>query len=119
MNSRANFSAPSMASAPLLARNTCGKYLGSTPASALRELGALVVIEIAGTQRQRFSLLLDRRRDARVAVPEHRDALCGSKIEILVAALVVEPAALAPDDDDVAAARGRAAENEFFSFGVA
>ena len=52
----------------------------------LRELRALVVVEIVGAERQRFRLLLDRRGHAGMAVTEHRHALRGSEIEILVAA---------------------------------
>ena len=49
-------------------------------------------------------------------MPEHRHALSGSEIEILVAGFVEQPAAFAAGDDHIATARGRAAENAFFSF---
>ncbi len=77
----------------------------------LRELGALVVVEIVGAEREGLRLLDDRLGDARMAVPEHRHALRGAQVEILAAFGVEDPAALAAGNDDVAAARGRAAKD--------
>ena len=49
---------------------------------------------------------------------EHRHALRRAEIEILVAVFVVDPAAFAAGDDDVAAPRGGAAEDPLLDFGV-
>ena len=82
VTSRANFSAPSTASAPLLQRNTCGRCVGSTLDERLRELRPHVVVEIVGAERERMRLPRDRLGDAWVAVAEHRHALGGPEIEI-------------------------------------
>ena len=84
----------------------------------LRELRALVVVEIVGAQRQRPGLLGDGRGHARMAMTEHRHALGGAEVEVFPAVLVVHPATFATGDDDIAAPCRGAAENSFFDFRV-
>src|SRR5688572_18117729 len=95
-------------------RQMLGQYIDE----GLSELGPLVVVEIIGAQRQRSGLFLNRRRHARMAMPEHGHALRGSEIEVLLAVFVVQPTALTAGDDDVAAPSGGAAEDALLDLGV-
>jgi hypothetical protein len=115
--SRANLSAPSIASAPELARKMWCRWGGSTLGQFLRKARAHVVVEKVGAGDQRLRLLRrwpgSARGDSGRAWPRPAPRSCpdsgGRRCR--------QPAAFAPGDHRVVAPCGGAAEVGFFELG--